>query len=89
MATGTAFSVNFPSVPHEYDPVFMRELINFLEELARSTYRRNQHVEIFLQTDSGGREQFLILHSPDGTRWKIEVDNAGTIGATDIGTLGL
>ena len=89
MARGTALSFNFPRVPEKYDPLFTQDLVTFLEEVGRSVYLKNQHVEIFLDADAGGREQFLILHSPDGTRWKIEVDNAGTIAATDIGDLGL
>ena len=89
MARASGLSLNFPRIPQEYDPEFTQALVTFLQELERAAYLKTRHVEIFLDDDSGGREQFLILHSPDGTRWKIEVDNAGTIGATDIGSLGL
>lgn len=85
---GTALSLNVTQVPEEYDPAWMREIVGFLEELLRSVFIRNNHVEI-APDDTGDREPFLILHSPDGTRWKITVDNAGTISATDIGNLGL
>jgi hypothetical protein len=26
----------------------------------------------------------VVVHSPDGSRWRVQVDNAGTITATEI-----
>ena len=86
---GTVLNLSATQVPDEYSADFLREIVAHLEDLQRGVYFKARHVEIYAPGDSGGREPFLILHSPDGTRWKITVDNAGTIAATDIGDLGL
>ena len=47
-----------------------------IEQADAQNHKRGRDVEI-----GEGR---LILTSPDGTRFKIEVDNAGTITATSL-----
>lgn len=47
-----------------------------IEAADASSHKRGRDVEV-----SPGR---LILKSPDGTRWSIEVDNSGTITAAAI-----
>lgn len=85
----TPVSLNLPRVPEKYSPEFQQQVIDYLESLQRGAYLKQNHVEIYTPGDAGGRERFLILRSPNGTRWKITVDNAGSISATDVGSLGL
>ena len=56
----------------------------------RDEVERNRQIEMAdMQNHKRGRDVEvgpgrLILTSPDGTRWSITVDNAGTISATSI-----
>lgn len=52
------------------------EMVRQIEQGDRENHKKNRDVEI-------GQAR-LILTSPDGTRWSIEVDNAGTISASSI-----
>ena len=47
-----------------------------IEQADRENHKRGQDVEI-----GDGR---LILTSPDGTRYSVEVDNAGNLSATAV-----
>lgn len=47
-----------------------------LEQADLMNHKKNRDVEV-----SPGR---LILKSPDGTRWSIEVDNSGNVTATAV-----
>jgi hypothetical protein len=60
----------------EYDRTKQIELVRQVELADKANHKRNQDVEV-----GQGR---LILTSPDGTRWSIEVSNAGTISATSL-----
>lgn len=77
-------NVNFPPVPREYDADFEQKLVDFLQELSRSVYLKNNHVDVYLPDDSGSRKAYLIVRSPNGTPWALEVDNAGTLTPRDV-----
>lgn len=62
-----------PSVYSQQDDQTMRAMV---QQANDQNHKRNRDVEI-----SPGR---LILKSPDGTRWSIEVDNAGVVSATSL-----
>ena len=72
----TPLSFNFPTIPDEYSPEFVSALLSFLEELGRSAYLRNQHLEV-----STG---YLIVRSPNGTPWSLEVDDLGVLTPRDV-----
>lgn len=52
------------------------EVVRQVEQADGENHKKNRDVEI-----GQGR---LILTSPDGTRWSIEVSNAGAISATSL-----
>lgn len=60
-----------------YTPRAELERNRAIEAADRDNRKKMQDVEIT-------SEERLILSSPDGTRWKITVDNAGTISATSL-----
>jgi len=74
--------MSLPLVPARYDQGVEEERNRQINAGLDAVYRRDQDVEI-----SGGptaRSQRLVLRSPDGNRWSIEVDNAGAISATAL-----
>lgn len=69
--------MNLPSAPDKYDQrneSAMRETLKLTDQKNR---KRQADLEI------AGKER-LILSSPDGTRFSITVDNAGTLAATAL-----
>jgi hypothetical protein len=48
----------------------------FIENADKTNFKATKDVEV--------GKQRLILMSPNGTRWNITVDNAGTISATSL-----
>jgi len=64
-----------------YDPQEFQRVQQLVDNLNRETYKRNEHVDIVGDVDAGGRKPQLILRSPDGRRWTINVSNAGAITA--------
>jgi len=85
--TGSNFSI--PEAKEKYSQEDFSALIRYIQELEAAAYLRFNHVEIYGNPDGGGRQPLLILRSPDGTRYAVSVDNAGTLVTTDIGDLGL
>ena len=77
-------SVPLPTPKAEYNADDFKLLLEYVEALEEVAYQRNANVEIIGQEDSGTRKPDLILHSPDGTRYAIRVDNAGLITATAV-----
>ena len=66
-----------PMPPGQYNPQIEIERNRVLEREAARAYRRQEDVEIVAPAR-------LIIRSPDGTRFAIEVDNGGTLSATAI-----
>jgi hypothetical protein len=83
----TDFSL--PEAKEKYDRQDFQAIVDYIRALEKAVFQRHQHLEVFSPEDVGGRQPFLILRSPDGTRWSITVDDLGVISATDIGDLGL
>lgn len=48
-----------------------------IERAFRDALSNREHIEIVPPRQ-------LILYSPDGTRWKIEVDNSGVVSGTAL-----
>ena len=46
--------------------------------LTFAAVRRNTSVEIV------GSNQGIVLESPDGSRWLVQVDNTGSLGTTEL-----
>lgn len=60
-----------------YDPVREAEKNKLIEQADQVNHKRTADLEIVTP-------QRLILRSPDGTRWKITVDNSGTLSASTL-----
>lgn len=68
--------MRLPPSPPIYRPEDDQTVRSMVQRADDENHKRNRDVEI-----SPGR---LILKSPDGTRWSIEVDNAGVVSATSL-----
>lgn len=68
--------MKLPRAKPLYDPVDDQTLRNMLEKADMDNHKRARDVEI-----SPGR---LVIKSPDGTRWSIEVDNSGNVSASSL-----
>lgn len=68
--------MKLPRAKPLYSPTDDQTLRNMLEKADAENHKRARDVEI-----SPGR---LIIKSPDGTRWSIEVSNLGIVSATSL-----
>jgi hypothetical protein len=75
----TAFASSLPQAKEEYDRETFQRLLEFVRELEEVVFKRNAHVEIYGDADSGSRQPELVLRSPDGTRYAIVVANGGAL----------
>jgi hypothetical protein len=74
--------MTLPQPPDRYTQTSEEERNRQIQSEFTRTYKRDEDLEITGGTTS--RDQRLILRSPNGTRWKITVSNAGTISATSL-----
>jgi len=63
--------------PQEYRQGFFSTILQQISNTLSLTYQRNADVEL-------NSTQRLIIVSPNGTRYKITVDNAGVLSATAV-----
>ena len=71
-------------VESEYDPNVIRRIIEFMRSFQESAYVDYKDVVISGEPDIAGRRPHLVLRSPDGNLWRVEVDNAGALSTTLI-----
>jgi hypothetical protein len=69
--------MNLPSPPHKYDRAHAQQVLEELRRSDQENFKSGRDVRL-------ERGERLILRSPNGTRFKITVDNAGVISATAI-----
>lgn len=74
--------MRIPPAPANWSPQYQQSVNSEVEMADRKNRKVGQDVE--LGPGDGTRQERLILRSPDGTRWSIEVDNAGVISATAL-----
>ena len=65
-----------PNASVRYDSALIDRITNLIEQADNLNHKKNQDVEI-------GAAR-LILRAPNGTRYIVTVDNAGTLGATAL-----
>jgi len=65
-----------PAAPEKYSDIDTNKMNLLIEQADQLNHKKNQDVEV-------GAAR-LILKSPNGTRYSIEVDNLGNVGATAL-----
>ena len=65
-----------PNASVRYDSTLIDRITNLIEQADNLNHKKNQDVEI-------GAAR-LILRAPNGSRYSVTVDNAGTLGATAL-----
>ena len=63
--------------PAAYDLRFMQQLLNDLQTLQRQTYAKTTHIDLNPNT-------YIIMTSPNGTRYSLTVSNAGAVVVTAV-----
>jgi len=66
-----------PNPPGTYLQSYFAPILQQIAKLLTTSYQKNQDVEL-------NADQRLIIVSPNGTRYQIEVDNAGTLSTTAL-----
>ena len=75
----TGLATSLPQAKEEYDRETLQRLLDYVRELEEVAFKRNAHVEIYGDVDSGSRQPELVLRSPDGTRYAVVVANGGAL----------
>jgi len=81
---GNPLGPTVTDVKEEYDPNVIRRLVEYIRALEDNLYFRNQNLDVAGAPDNAGRRPHLVLRSPDGNMWQVEVDNAGALSTTLI-----
>lgn len=68
--------MRLPPVPHIYVPDHLRELQRQIEAADRATVKEGRDHEV-----GSGR---VILTAPNGTRWALQVSDAGALSAVAL-----
>lgn len=63
--------------PAQYDQRFMQQLLNDLQTLQRTSYQKRTNIDLDPDT-------YIIMTSPNGTRYSITVSNAGALVVTAL-----
>lgn len=58
----------------EYDPQYQNYLVSELEYQSGLTFNKGERIEV-----NGGDQTQLVLVSPNGTKYKVSVDNSGNL----------
>lgn len=69
--------MTLPQPSDKYDPLVQATSKVILERADAGNQKRNEDHEIKTPVR-------LILFSPDGSRWQVKVDNAGTLSAVSL-----
>ncbi len=65
--------------PQEYTSRFMNYLVDQIESITGLSYQKGERVEF-----NGVDGSEIVLVSPNGTKYKIEVNNVGVISTTTV-----
>ena len=63
--------------PAAYDQRFMQQLLNDLQTLQRNSYQKTTHIDLNPDT-------YIIMTSPNGTRYSLTVSDAGAVVVTAL-----
>ena len=67
-----------------YDRGYMNNLVSEVEYRDGQSFKKGERIEI-----DGGDQTELVLISPDGTKYKLSVDNSGSLIATSVTQTGV
>lgn len=69
--------ITLPNPPLQYEPSAESQRNQLIEQADNMNHKRGADVEL-------GREERIIMRSPDGSRWAISVSNAGALEVTAL-----
>tara|TARA_B100000513_G_C11848824_1_gene168585 strand:+ start:344 stop:571 length:228 start_codon:yes stop_codon:yes gene_type:complete len=69
----------FPKPTKEYDEQYMNRLVSDLEQSTTLILEKGSRIEA-----NSNDSTELVLVSPNGTKYKLEVNDAGTISTTQV-----
>jgi hypothetical protein len=65
--------------PQEYTSSFMNYLVDQIESMTGLAFTKGERIEV-----NGVDSSEIVLVSPNGTKYKIEVNDAGAISTTTV-----
>jgi hypothetical protein len=68
--------MKLPRPPVRYDPRFEESKSAEIEREMKRSHKKNENIELGATV--------IIMTSPNGTRYKLTVDNAGVLGTTAL-----
>lgn len=81
---GNPLGLTVTDVEQEYDPNVIRRLVEAIRDIYEHAHSDRKNVEIVGAPDSAGRRTHLVLRSPDGNLWQVDVTDAGALITTLI-----
>jgi len=66
-------SIKLGPAPDAYDRRAEQEFRTEMDRRDLMAHKRGRHLDL------GGADFAIILYAPDGTRWKLSVDNSGNL----------
>ena len=63
----------------DYDKNYLNYLISEIEYQTGITFNKGERIQV-----GGGDSTELVLVSPDGTKYKVSVDNSGNLSASTV-----
>jgi hypothetical protein len=79
MAQANPQGLTSTDVESEYDPNVIRRIIESMRQTSILSYQRDRDVDIVGAPDSAGRRPHLVLRSPDGSLYRVLVDDVGVL----------
>lgn len=67
-----------PPPPDRYDPGYLAQTIDEIARAVEKAWARGEDVVLV------GTRDRLVLQSPDGSRFRVTVDDAGVLGTTAL-----
>lgn len=71
-------SIKLGPAPEKYDRRLEQEFRTEVDKRDLTTHKKGRHIDL------GGSQFYVIMYSPNGSRWAVSVSNAGALVVTAL-----
>lgn len=71
-------SIRLGPAPSQYDQRAEQEFRAEMDRRDNNVHKRGRHLDL------GGKDFYVVLYSPNGSRWAVTVDNSGNLATTAL-----
>lgn len=71
-------SIKLGAAPSKYDQRLEQEFRTEVDKRDRMVHKKGRHIDL------GGSDFYVIMYSPNGSRWAVSVSNAGALTVTAL-----